>query len=314
MRYAVYVIHENPDWSQPLFHALDERRVPYVDWFVDDGALDLTRPPPDGVFYNRMSASSHTRGHRYAPEMTNGILAWLSAWDRPVANGPGAIRLELAKTVQYSAMRAHGLPFPPTIAAVSPDAILGAWKALGGGPVVTKHNRAGKGLGVRLFRSEAALADYVRGSDFEPSVDGITLVQRYIEAPEPFIVRVEFIGGDLVYAVRVDTSEGFELCPADVCEVPGSDDRATQSEPRRPKFEIIEDFSHPMLAAMQQLLMANETQVAAFEFITDRQGRSWFYDINTNTNYNPDAERRAGVSAMARLADYLGGLARAAAA
>ena len=24
--------------------------------------------PPEGVFYNRMSASSHTRGHRHAPE------------------------------------------------------------------------------------------------------------------------------------------------------------------------------------------------------------------------------------------------------
>jgi hypothetical protein len=28
--------------------------------------------------------------------------------------------------------------------------------------------------------------------------------------------------------------------------------------------------------------------------------------VNTNTNYNPDAERRAGRSAMAALARYLG--------
>lgn len=309
MRHAVHVIHENPDWSRPLFEALDERGIAYVDWFVDDGALDLTRPPPDGIFYNRMSASSHTRGHRYAPELTGGVLAWLAAWNRPVVNGPGAIRLEIAKTVQYAAMRAHGLPFPPTIAAVSPDAIVGAWKGLGGGPVVTKHNRAGKGLGVHLFRSEEALNEYVRGPGFEPSVDGITLVQRYIEAPEPFIVRIEFIGGELVYAVRVDTSEGFELCPADVCEVPGQADTRSHH-----KFEIVEGFSHPLLPAMRRLMAVNDVQVAAFELIADRQGRPWLYDINTNTNYNPDAERRAGVSAMARLADYLGRQARARAA
>ncbi|HEX2257762.1 MAG TPA: hypothetical protein VHG92_13900 [Afifellaceae bacterium] len=307
MSQAVHVIHENPDWSEPLFRALEERVIPYADWFIDDGALDMTRPPPDGIFYNRMSASSHTRGHRYAPEMTGGLLAWLAAWGRTVVNGPGAIRLELAKTIQYAAMRAHGLPFPPTIAAISPDAIVAAWDGLGGGPAVTKHNRAGKGLGVHLFRSRDDLEAYVRGPAFEPSVDGITLVQRYIEAPEPFIVRIEFIGGEPVYAVRVDTSEGFELCPADVCEVPGA-------APSRPKFEIIDGFSHPLVPAMRRLLADNDAQVAAFEFITDRQGRPWFYDINTNTNYNPDAERRAGVSAMARLADFLGGLARARAA
>lgn len=309
MSHAVHVIHENPDWSRPLFRALEERGIPYVDWFVDAGALDLTRPPPDGIFYNRMSASSHTRGHRYAPEMTAGLLAWLAAWNRPVVNGPGALRLEIAKTVQYAAMRAHGLPFPPTIAAVAPDAIIDAWDGLGGGPVVTKHNRAGKGLGVRLFRSRGALEDYVRDPGFEHSIDGITLVQRYVEAPEPFIVRIEFIGGELVYAVRVDTSEGFELCPADACEVPEQAD----AQPRH-KFEIIEGFTHPLAPSMQRLLAANDVQVAAFELITDRHGRPWLYDINTNTNYNPDAERRAGISAMARLADYLGGLARAMAA
>ena len=42
-------------------------------------------------------------------------------------------------------------------------------------------------------------------------------MQRYIRAPEPFITRVEFVGGRFLYAVRVDTSQGFELCPADQC-------------------------------------------------------------------------------------------------
>jgi hypothetical protein len=30
------------------------------------------------------------------------------------------------------------------------------------------------------------------------------------------------------------------------------------------------------------------------------------YDVNTNTNYNPDAEARAGRSGMVRFANYLG--------
>ena len=45
--------------------------------------------------------------------------------------------------------------------------------------------------------------------------------------------------------------------------------------------------------------------VAAFEFICDADGTPYVYDVNTNTNYNSDAEERAGVSAMATLASYL---------
>src|SRR4030095_3315770 len=91
-----------------------------------------------------------------------------------------------------------------------------------GFPVILKHNRAGKGLGVRLFLSAAALAEHLASDDFQESVDGIMLVQRYIQAPAPFITRVEFIGGLFLYAVRVDTSQGFELCPADACRIDAS--------------------------------------------------------------------------------------------
>ena len=37
---------------------------------MDREKIDFSNIPPNGVFYNRMSASSHTRGHRYAPEDT----------------------------------------------------------------------------------------------------------------------------------------------------------------------------------------------------------------------------------------------------
>ena len=40
--------------------------LPFEEWFLSEGVLDLAGAPPQGVFYNRMSASSHTRGHRYA--------------------------------------------------------------------------------------------------------------------------------------------------------------------------------------------------------------------------------------------------------
>ena len=176
------------------------------------------------------------------------------------------------------------------------------------GRFITKHNRAGKGLGVRLFDGVDALARYVDSPAFEDSVDGVTLIQQYIAAPKPFITRVEFVGGEFLYAVRVDTSQGFELCPADVCQVddafcPVGDTAPTSSSPR---FEVIPDFRHPLVERYRRFLAANGIGVAGIEFIVDENGEPYTYDVNTNTNYNAEAEAKAGVSGMRAIAAYLG--------
>ena len=70
----IHILHENSEWTAPLIAALEARGLPYRDWFLDEGTVDLSAEPPDGVFYNCMSASSHTRGHRYSPELTAAVL------------------------------------------------------------------------------------------------------------------------------------------------------------------------------------------------------------------------------------------------
>ena len=104
----IYVIHENAAWLEPLAAALDRQGLPWADWFLDHGAFDLSRPPPEGVFYNRMSASSHTRDHRYSAELTAAVLAWLAGHGRRVVNGPRALDLEISKARQYAALEAAG--------------------------------------------------------------------------------------------------------------------------------------------------------------------------------------------------------------
>src|SRR5690349_18599754 len=148
----IYVIHENDAWVEPLRVAFAELRLPFTEWFIAEGKLDLDRAPPQGVFYNRMSASSHTRGHRYAPELTGAVLAWLESHGRRVVNNGRALALEISKVAQYEALRAHGIRTPRTLAAVGPERIVAAARQLPA-PFITKHNRAGKGLGVRLFHS-----------------------------------------------------------------------------------------------------------------------------------------------------------------
>jgi hypothetical protein len=309
----VYVIHENDEWVVPLRKNFDARGVPFGEWHLDEGILDLRAPPPPGVFYNRMSASSHTRDHRYAPELTGAVLAWLKGHGAVVINGERALQLELSKVAQYESLRKFGIETPQTLAVVGKENIAEAARSLGY-PVILKHNRAGKGLGVRLLLSAAALDEHLASGDFESSIDGITLVQRYIKAPEPFITRVEFVGSKFLYAVRVNTSQGFELCPADVCQIdaPPLADVCPAVAPAD-KFQIIRDFDHPLLPKWQAFLAANDIGIAGIEFIVDENGRAYTYDVNTNTNYNPDAEAKDGRAGTARsgmgaVASYLGSL------
>ena len=302
----IYIIHENSEWTIHLTKRLEELKLPYEEWFMDEGLVDLSSIPPEGVFFSRMSASSHTRGHHYAPELTSALFSWLEGNGRVVLNGSSALRLEVSKVNQYAELEAHGIRTPKTIAAVGKDQIIEAAKKLGKSSFITKHNRAGKGLGVQLFHSIDALKEYVYSERFEPSVDGITLIQDYIQSPEKYITRCEFVGGRFVYAVRVDTSEGFELCPADACQIGDLFCPVGEEPVERPKFQIIEDFNQDIIEKYEDLLRANNIQVAGIEFIRNENGEIFTYDINTNTNYNSDAEAHAGKYGMLELAKYLG--------
>lgn len=307
----IYVLHENDAWVEPLRAAFAEFGLPHREWFLDGAQVALDRSPPDGVFYNRMSASSHTRGHRYAPEATRAVLHWLELHGRRVVNDSRALGLEIDKFGQYAALARAGLPTPRSVAAIGPEQALAAARAFGEWPLIVKPNRGGKGLGVRLFRNEDELATFLTAPGEAAPIDGTWLIQSYIQAPEPAITRTEFIGGRFHYAVRVDTSDGFELCPADACALP-EDALCPADSPRPAKFQILPGFASPLVAATERFLAANGIAVAGVEFILDSDGRPYLYDINTNTNYNPEAEAAARAAnpafqgGMQRLAAFLG--------
>jgi hypothetical protein len=69
---------------------------------------------------------------------------------------------------------------------------------------------------------------------------------------------------------------------------------------------VIDRFNHPIVERYRDFLARNGIGIAGIEFITDASGELYTYDVNTNTNYNSDAERAAGVSGMRAIASYLG--------
>ena len=87
------------------------------------------------------------------------------------------------------------------------------------------------------------------------------------------------------------------------CILPG---RPGGAEAPRAKFTIIDDIDAALKRRYEGFLAVNDIGVAGIEFIMDPSGMIHTYDVNTNTNYNPDAEARAGRSGMETLARYLG--------
>src|ERR1700730_11801027 len=157
----IYVIHENAAWLAPLAMALDRQRLPWRDWFLDRGVFGLSGPPPEGVFYNRMSGSSHTRDPRYAAELTASVLAWLEQHGRCVVNGSRALDLEISKARQYAALEAAGIRTPDTVLVAGKELLVdAARRRFEGAPFILKPNRGGKGLGGRVMHTAGALADY----------------------------------------------------------------------------------------------------------------------------------------------------------
>jgi hypothetical protein len=318
----VHVLHENPDWFTPIGAALDAAAVPYEQWLIGDGMLDLDELPPEGVFWSRLSASSHTRDHPYAKDHARGVLGWLEAHQRRVVNGRRALELEVSKVAQLTALRAAGFDVPRTLAVAGTADLAAAARKLPV-PFISKHNQGGKGLGVRLFATHDEFSAYTESPDYQAPVDGITLLQEYLPAAQPFITRVEIVGGAYVYAITADTARGgFELCPADACAVdapagpdteqpdaapPGANSPIGPADAGPPSlFALREGFDHPIIDRYLSFARQHGVEIAGFEFIETPDGRMVTYDVNTTTNYNADIEAAAPRPALPAVAAFLG--------
>jgi hypothetical protein len=311
----VHVLHESPDWFAPIGAALGAAGVPYEEWLIGDGTLDLDEPPPEGVFWSRLSASSHTRGHPYAKDHARGVLGWLEAHQRRVVNGRRAVELEVSKVAQLTALRAARFDVPRTLAVAGTADLPAAARKLPV-PFISKHNQGGKGLGVRMFTSHDEFSAYTESPGYHAPVDGITLLQEYLPAAQPFITRVEIVGGVFVYAITADTARGgFELCPADACAVdtpgspaPGSPGPGSAAAAPSSLFALREGFDHPIIGRYLDFARDNGVEIAGFEFIESADGRMVTYDVNTTTNYNTDIEAAAPRPALPAVAAFLGRL------
>ena len=297
----VGILYEHPLWFAPLFAELERRGVPYEALHTAEHSFDPhEREVPYSLVVNRMSPSAWTRGHGDAISHTRHYLGYLEERGANVLNGRDAFELELSKARQATLISGLGLPYPRSRAIVRPEDAPAAARALEF-PVLVKPNVGGSGAGIRSFDTPEELAEAVPTLDL--GWDRTALVQERLPADGGFVVRLELLGGELLYAIRILLMPGsFNLCPADYCELPGIADgvsgRGLPIEAYEPPGEIVADA--------QRIVAAAGLDVAGIEYlVNERDGKAYFYDVNALSNFVADAPNVVSFDPFVDLVDAI---------
>lgn len=293
----IAILHEHPEWVRPLFHELERRGVEHEAVDMGRHRFDPAEPAPRwSLVLNRMSPSAHLRGHPGAVPHTLSYLAHLEERGVRIVNGSRAFRFETSKARQLSLLDALGVPYPAARAihrAADAPAAAGEIRF----PVIVKPNVGGCGAGIRRFDRAAELEAAVRDGRVDLGPDGTALVQELVPRRDDAIVRIEVVGGEFLYAIRVTATEGcFDLCPADIRGAGDASGRV--AEPFRPP--------EPAIEQALRIAEAAGMEVAGVEYLVDeRDGMRRFYDVNGNSNFVADADALLGFDPFSRLVDFL---------
>lgn len=297
------ILYEHPEWFELLFNELNRRDLRFTKLPADALLYDPAVPPALDLVVNRMSPSSHRRGHGNGIFLVRDYLRHLEESNIPVVNGSPAYAVEISKAWQLDLFRRCSVGYPKAIVVNHPSRILEAARALTF-PIVFKPNVGGSGAGIVRFDS----LDQLAAATFDFGVDGTALLQEFLPARGQSIVRVEILDGEFLYAIRIwpDLSS-FNLCPADICQVPDEIAACPVDTPGKKKLRIErEDPSPEAIAGALALAKAAQLDVGGIEFLVDdRTGQIAYYDINALSNFVTDAVNVVGFDPTARFVDYL---------
>ena len=140
--------------------------------------------------------------------------------------------------------------------------------------------------------------------------DNLLLIQEYFRVdPDQGIVRMELLGGKLLYAMRVVSYGAFNLCPSEVCNPEGGGEshcEVPQQVPSKP----VEFYPYPQVpddavTCAEKIVSAGGLDVAGIEYLEAADGKRIFYDINANSNLRLPIGQAFGFDPFERVVDFL---------
>jgi glutathione synthase/RimK-type ligase-like ATP-grasp enzyme len=310
MRYDLVVLYEHPEWQKPLWAALDRRGVHYAALDLKRAAFDPDAVPTAPLYFNQASPSAYVRGNTRAVPLALSLMRSLELGGARVVNGSSAFLLELSKSAQGALLHKLGIPHPRSLAFNDPETALAQWT--GGWPALLKPEQGGSGARMFLLESPDELRRLLRD---QPSLwlpDQLLLLQEYFQVdPARGIVRMEFLGGRLLYAMRVVSNGAFNLCPSEACNPEGGE--ASRCEVPAQAARPVEFYPFPEVPAIavttgERIVASGGLDVGGIEYLESAEGRQIFYDVNANSNLRSPIGQAFGFDPFERVVDYLTGL------
>jgi hypothetical protein len=187
------VIHERPEWPDPLFAELRRRGVAFDVFDLKSAHLSDLDEPRARLCFNQASPSASVRGNTRAVPLNIALLRHLRARGAEVINGAEVFALELSKSAQHSLLRSLGIDCPRSIVFDDPRSLRG----LEGFPfrALIKPDQGGSGARISVVESVEDIEAILARDLALWFPDGLYLLQElcahdpergieYLEAPD----------------------------------------------------------------------------------------------------------------------------------
>ena len=177
-------------------------------------------------------------------------------------------------------------------------------------PALLKPEQGGSGARMYLLNSGEELARLLRDQPELWLPENLLMLQEYfaVDAAKG-IVRMEFLGGELLYAMRVVSHGAFNLCPSEACNPEGGGESlcaVPETKAARPvEFHPYPAVPPAAVEAGKKLMAAGGLDVGGIEYLEAGDGRLVFYDINANSNLRAPIGQAFGFDPFERVVDYL---------
>ena len=306
MSLELVVLFEHPEWQKPLWAALDRRGVRYSKFDLKAAAFDPDAVPEAALYFNQASPSAYVRGNTRAVAFALSFMRSLELGGARVLNGSKAFLLELSKSAQCALLKGLGIDHPRTFAFNDPEAALARWD--GGWPALVKPEQGGSGARMFLLNSPDELRILLREQPLLWLPDNLLMLQEYFPAVDPLrgIIRMEFLGGKLLYAMRVVSHGAFNLCPSVACNPEdGGESHCAIPAARPVEFYPYPEVPRRAVEMGERIMAAGGLDVGGIEYLEAADGRLIFYDVNANSNLRAAIGQAFGFDPFERVVDYL---------